>query len=243
MKFEEIVVKKPSDLIVDKIWKKILSAELKPGDKLPSERELVKIFNVSSVTVREALNILETNGQIQKKRGAHGGSIILETTPASGISQIMNFFEKNQYTIKQLEEFILSVYPQMASESAINITDKQINYISSILKNHKLKIEETGISELALEYGTYVGYTTKNPIYMVINELFNKMLRELETKSGLNSLNPKKQDTKYYKDCYVQYKKIANGLSTKDPSIAGENTKEALIEIFKLLNNYISDNC
>jgi GntR family transcriptional repressor for pyruvate dehydrogenase complex len=52
---------KASDLIVEEIWAAILNGELKPGEKLPPERELVEQFAVSKVTLREALQSLEAN--------------------------------------------------------------------------------------------------------------------------------------------------------------------------------------
>ena len=54
-KYKPIKQKKTSDLIVREIWRLILKGDLKPGDKLPPERELGKRFEVSMVTLREAL--------------------------------------------------------------------------------------------------------------------------------------------------------------------------------------------
>ena len=48
--------------IVDQIKQMILQGELKIGDRLPSERELSELYQVSRACVREALKALETIG-------------------------------------------------------------------------------------------------------------------------------------------------------------------------------------
>ena len=63
--FRAIEQKKVSSQIVDQVKTLIASGKLKPGDTLPPERELMKVFNVSRPTLREALNMLSIMGFIQ----------------------------------------------------------------------------------------------------------------------------------------------------------------------------------
>lgn len=69
--FSEIVVEKPSDKIINQIKELISSGQLKPGDKLPSERQLSERFAVGRTYVRDAIRKLEFYG-------------ILKTLPQSG---------------------------------------------------------------------------------------------------------------------------------------------------------------
>lgn len=55
--------------VVDAIEHQILSAELKVGDRLPSEAQLARTYAVSTRSVREALQILETKGLVRRKHG------------------------------------------------------------------------------------------------------------------------------------------------------------------------------
>ena len=52
-------------------WIKTLieKGDIKPGEKLPSENELMDIYNVSRDTVRKALDLLEGNGYIHMIKG------------------------------------------------------------------------------------------------------------------------------------------------------------------------------
>lgn len=55
--------------VVDAIEAQVLSGELRIGDRLPAEAELARAFNVSTRSVREALQILETKGLVRRRRG------------------------------------------------------------------------------------------------------------------------------------------------------------------------------
>ncbi|MDR3440461.1 FCD domain-containing protein [Telmatospirillum sp.] len=55
--------------VVEAIEADILSGKLRIGDRLPAEAELGRIFHISTRSVREALQILETKGLIRRKHG------------------------------------------------------------------------------------------------------------------------------------------------------------------------------
>jgi GntR family trehalose operon transcriptional repressor len=68
--------------------KKILEKQYPPHTLLPSENQLIQIYGVSRETIRKALNLLTTQGYIQKKQGK--GSIVLDRNrfdfPISGLT-------------------------------------------------------------------------------------------------------------------------------------------------------------
>lgn len=64
--------------IVDYLKDKIANAEYQPGDKLPTEAELSNLFSVSRITSRRALEELEKQNLIVRKRGS--GSFVTDKT-------------------------------------------------------------------------------------------------------------------------------------------------------------------
>ena len=54
----------------------ILKKQFKIGDKLPPERKLAQIFNVSRVVIKQALLALEYSGFIETELGSKGGAIV-----------------------------------------------------------------------------------------------------------------------------------------------------------------------
>ncbi|WDR07236.1 FadR/GntR family transcriptional regulator [Devosia rhodophyticola] len=55
--------------VVSAIEAQVLSGELKVGERLPSEAELSRLFAISTRSVREGLQILETKGLVRRRHG------------------------------------------------------------------------------------------------------------------------------------------------------------------------------
>lgn len=73
--------------VIDEIKKAILEERLSPGDKLPSENTLTKMFNVSRGPIREALTALRVAGVIEVKQG--DGTRIRERIPLSPMAPLL----------------------------------------------------------------------------------------------------------------------------------------------------------
>ena len=85
------------DEVVSQIKEEIKKGNLKTGEKLPSEQEMAKMFNVSRSTIREALTILRVEGIVETKKGV--GTIIL------GIDNESNRINENffNYLVKKYD--------------------------------------------------------------------------------------------------------------------------------------------
>lgn len=57
------------DDVVNQLQKKISDGELKPGDKIPTEPELMEQFGVGRSTIREAVRVLVHAGLLEKRQG------------------------------------------------------------------------------------------------------------------------------------------------------------------------------
>lgn len=64
--------------IEDRVAEAIAAGELKPGDRLPSERELATRLNVSRMTLRQALDSLARRGLVRRSVGRRGGTFVAE---------------------------------------------------------------------------------------------------------------------------------------------------------------------
>ncbi|OZD69017.1 GntR family transcriptional regulator [Rhodococcoides fascians] len=69
-------VMRPREQVEELVRSAILTSDLRPGERLPSETELARQFDVSRTTVREALRSLTSEGLIRKIPGAGGGSFV-----------------------------------------------------------------------------------------------------------------------------------------------------------------------
>ena len=69
---------KTAELIATLYRRQIVRSELRPGDTLPSEQQLMEQFGVSRPTLREAFRILEAEDLISVKRGSRGGARVTQ---------------------------------------------------------------------------------------------------------------------------------------------------------------------
>lgn len=78
LSFRALDQRRAFEHIILQIEEEIQSGRLRPGDKLPAERELAETFGVSRASVREALRVLERFGVLAARvgNGPHSGSTI-----------------------------------------------------------------------------------------------------------------------------------------------------------------------
>ncbi|WP_198161318.1 FadR/GntR family transcriptional regulator, partial [Variovorax sp. WDL1] len=72
LSFQEVKTRRVFEEICAQIRKRLASGVLKPGDKLPAERDLAVEFKVSRPAVREALRTLEISGVVSLQKGVKG---------------------------------------------------------------------------------------------------------------------------------------------------------------------------
>jgi len=69
---------------MERILRAIKLGEVPVGDRLPPERELSELLNVSRDTVREALRVLSAEGIVESRRGRAGGTYVLRAPASPG---------------------------------------------------------------------------------------------------------------------------------------------------------------
>lgn len=77
----QLRIPKASELIAAHLRRQIVSNDLAEDDPLPPESSLMEHFSVSRPTLREAYRILESEGLITVRRGAHGGARVHKPRP------------------------------------------------------------------------------------------------------------------------------------------------------------------
>lgn len=91
--------------VVAQIERAILDGHLKPGSRLPSERELIEQLAVSRGTLREALRVLEYSGLVTIKKGVRGGAFVSATSGLMVANSLKWLLRMKRITLKELAEF------------------------------------------------------------------------------------------------------------------------------------------
>jgi DNA-binding FadR family transcriptional regulator len=112
-----------SELIIAQVRALIHEGRLRPGDRLPPEREMCARFGVSRVAVREALRVLEANGLIDVRVGAHGGAFVIQPSGDRVRDSIQDLLTLSSVTASNVTEVRLVLEEHRAILAATRVGD------------------------------------------------------------------------------------------------------------------------
>jgi GntR family transcriptional repressor for pyruvate dehydrogenase complex len=120
--------------VVQQIEDAILSGEYSPGDRLPSEKELLQVMDVSRGTMRESLRALEQRGLIRIKQGAKGGIYVRESN-TEHLTQSLDLFMRSQrVTHDQLAQFREDLEGMVAGRAARLATSQGLRKLDNLIE-------------------------------------------------------------------------------------------------------------
>lgn len=88
--------------VVGRIVELIRTGNLRPGDRLPPERELVEIFSISRPSLREAMRALSTLGIVESRHG--GGTFVTDLDARTLLAPLDIFLQLSQVNIEDTFE-------------------------------------------------------------------------------------------------------------------------------------------
>src|ERR1700746_1420290 len=82
---------------------RLILKKLKPGDKLPSERELAETLRVSRSSIRDAIRGLELSGLVEPRQGT--GTIVREISTSSVVNPFASALKRRKELVSELLDF------------------------------------------------------------------------------------------------------------------------------------------
>lgn len=129
--FDHIDVKTVPELVGQQIEEAIHLGLYGPGDKLPAEQQLADHLGVSRMTVRYALQILQTKGYVRSKRGKTGGWFINNVTPST--NPLRESLLRSLPRLYHVLDFRLVVEPAAAQWAAERRTEDHLAQMEGAL--------------------------------------------------------------------------------------------------------------
>jgi GntR family transcriptional repressor for pyruvate dehydrogenase complex len=102
--FKKLPQRRMYEEIVNQILEALMRGDLRPNEKLPSEKELIDIFGVSRTTVREAIRSLEHMGMVEIRQGSLGGAYIKEIDVNTVVDQTDKMLRLTNITFLDLAQ-------------------------------------------------------------------------------------------------------------------------------------------
>lgn len=119
----------------------IFDGRLQAGDKLPSQRDLVEMFQTSRAPLREALRVLEQKGLIDIKRGARGGAVVKMPDTEPAVESLALLVRHRKISLRELSEFREGVEGNVAALAAQRATPQDVKELKDLLQQAKTFLE------------------------------------------------------------------------------------------------------
>lgn len=224
--------RKIAEIVLEKIEKKFLQSQLKTGDKLPSERELANLFEVSRNSVREALQILALKGVIEIRQG--GGSFVLQSD-AEFIREELSekVVIRESHLIFEMLEVRRALEVEAASLAAQRATAEDLNHIRKSLEQMAVTIDKVEIGAQAdFDFHMHIVEASHNSILIQLAQTLNQQLKKtVYTTRQHRFVNPDR-----YEETFTEHKEIYIAIASGDSTLASSLMEMHITKVRKELS-------
>ena len=211
--------------VVNNVQELIDSEELKPGDKMPTERELIEMFGVGRSTVREALRMLQAKGVVEFKQGK--GAFVAEKTEDPQVSA-KNWFKELGAKVADFMEMRIAVEPistrlaiqRATAEEVAKIAEAHNMYIQSVQAGDPLKLAAYDEA-----FHLEIARATHNELFINIQIAIKECFFETRVKSFTIQ--------ERVNGAIIPHQKILDAFYTKDAEAGYKGMLEHLTQAFE----------
>ncbi len=203
--FKPIPSDRISSVIADQIKEAVFQKKLTPGDKLPSERQLMDQFKTSRVTIREALRSLEQFGILEIRRGMEGGAFIRDPNTKFINNFLQDMFSMGKIKISNFTEARMAVEPFSVKLATERITEEALQKVKQNIQEAKECLDKKNKNDarlLDLEFHRLIAQASQNPvIFFMIDSIMDIM--ENNISSIPLEAKPVERTNQYHEEIYA----------------------------------------
>jgi len=179
--FEAVRRNKVYEEVAKQIERLILK-KLKPGDKLPSERELAELLQVSRSSIRDAIRGLELLGLVEPRQGS--GTIVRELSSELVVNPFSAALKQRQEMVSELLDFRKMLEPPLAARAATHASPEEIAEMEEILQR-QAKTQDQGDAAIAedAEFHYSVALASGNSVVLKVIDTIMDLLRDTRERS------------------------------------------------------------
>ncbi len=171
---------KLSSQVAEQIQVLILSRDLKPGDRLPTERELGETFEVSRTVIREAIRTLEARGLVRSQTGS---GTYVRAMKGSDVAHSLGMYINTRhkpFSLDALMEIRRVLEVEMVRLAADRADENHIHDLqNSLEKMCRSTGDDEEFSKWDLEFHLQLCEASGNPLFGIILEPLTESLFEL----------------------------------------------------------------
>lgn len=139
--FAELPKGSISEIIMKRITDALISGELKPGDKIPTEVEFSENLGVSRNAVREALKVLVAFGVLEIRRSE--GTFVVEEYNDKLLNPLLYGLILSEHSMEELLEVKIAIANSVLYLAILNTSDEEVRQLREYGMEFKRVMNET----------------------------------------------------------------------------------------------------
>lgn len=175
--------RKRSDMVADEVRDLIISRDLKPGDRLPSDWLEHLEGTVAKGTMREAMKALETEGLINRRTGPGGGAFVSALSGDQAIRLVSNLFLFQQPSIADIYALRKLLEPELAAGLAGKLDEQAYEALQATIRlyDHEPATAEEEFNQriAELDFHSLLAAQSENTILAFVCIFLHRLLHEL----------------------------------------------------------------
>ncbi|MEM1232936.1 MAG: FCD domain-containing protein [Pseudomonadota bacterium] len=179
MPFQKIQSEKLAAAVIAQVELLILRGILRPGEKLPAERDLAERLGVSRPSLREALSRLQTDGLIETRASA--GVYVANFLGAAFSPALIRLFERHDEAVFDYLSFRRDLEGLAAERAARHASDTDLAVIAAVMdKMEAAHTKRSGDVEASLdaEFHLAIIEASHNTVMLHMMRSMFELLRE-----------------------------------------------------------------
>lgn len=169
--FRPIRTRRAFEEICERIREQLALGVLKPGDKLPPERELAQQLGVSRNVLREALRSLEMAGILRLQKGVKGGAFIQEGDTSRMNEVMRDMLSLGTISVRELSEARINVIDLVVRLACVNARPRDFEALEANIERTDLATHEGRLLdrvECSREFYKLLAESTGNKVIAMI---------------------------------------------------------------------------
>jgi GntR family transcriptional repressor for pyruvate dehydrogenase complex len=177
--FKPIEQKSVVEAIQQQIMSLILEGHLKPGSRLPSEKDMIRQFGVSRPALREAIHLMVGEGLLKIQPGL--GTYVREPTSAAAIQADVISLLLMPEDLRELQEVREILEPEVVALLAERASEEDLNDLDGIMEEMEKAIRnKESIFELAWSFHRRLPRLAGNSAMAKIVDIVYEMIKTVE---------------------------------------------------------------
>lgn len=180
---------KTSKEVFLRLQEAIVEGTLEPGSRLPSERRLAEMLNISRTSVREGLRVLDAMGLIEARTGSgkRAGTFILER-PGGALSDLLRLnVALMHFTLDEVADLRMTLEVSALARASLRPEAQLINEMEQLVTEMESERSRAQFAELDATFHLKLSQISENRLTSYLINVCHKLILE-QMRRGFNNV-------------------------------------------------------